>query len=149
MPDRSLLGLKRMSEGIEDADAPFQKSVIVAVHGPKTVDDAFDDWCFGSTIFCVVHIEIVHDTSESAHSEAVQAEAIGEHLEGTETPLVTEVAGIHVERNVRLTRIVGERKRRRAVDETADEPRASHAIDTRSRPRHPSATLKGRGVQAL
>src|SRR4029453_13533072 len=61
--------------------------------------------------------------------------------------MMTELARVHVERDVRASRAIGESKSRVRIHEPANEPGRRDAVDARTPSGHPAATVKARCTQ--
>src|SRR4029450_2299586 len=60
---------------------------------------------------------------------------------------MTELPRVHVERDLRACRAIGESKCRIRIDEPTNEPGRGHAVDARAPPGYPAATVKARCTQ--
>src|SRR4029450_4297621 len=60
---------------------------------------------------------------------------------------MTELPRVHVERDVRAFRAIGESKCRVRIDEPSNEPGRGHAVDARTPSGYPAAAVKARCTQ--
>src|SRR4051794_3563634 len=89
-----------------------------------------------------LHIEIVDDLADPGHAGVLYTKAMGQNLEGAQLSLMAELSRVHVEGDVRSGGNLHEGKPCVLVDESPDEPGAGDAIDARSWPGDPAASLK-------
>ena len=89
---------------------------VVLVHPAEPLDQAADRCRFRTVVGRFLHVEVVDDLADLRHHRIPHAEARRERLEGAQVPVVAEVAGVHVERNLGVSRLGAKGECRLRID---------------------------------
>jgi hypothetical protein len=139
------IGLKTLVERLEQQDSLPEQFLIVGMHTPQTLDQVANRRGFGRTEARVLQVDVVDNLADASDHGIGDTESLRQHLERAARTLVCEVAVVGIEGQGLLWRACirsREREPSLRVDAFPNQPRGRHAIDARSRPRHPEATPK-------
>src|SRR5215831_13875877 len=142
---RSLL--QHGMETIEKRDAPLEQIVVVRSAGGERADGQIHAGRLLAGELTVAQVGFVHALRHDLDAPILDAEALGQGLEGAVLPVMAEFRPEHVEGNAlaRGIRRVGEGELRIGIAEAANEPGGGEAIDVGPRPRHPGTPAGGEG----